>query len=117
MTWMQISALGFIAFGELSVIYAEQLGAKLYGVLEYPFGHAFFLTLIPLIGGALCLVTGYMLGLKHFQNIWPVIAISFGSILILEPLFGYFFIGDVPEFGQAVGFTLGALGILAVIFL
>ena len=114
---MKLTVLIPIFLGEFSVIYAEQLGAKLYGLLSYSFTHAFYLTLIPLFIGSICLVAGYMLGLKHFQNIWAITAISFGSILIVEPLFNYFYIGQLPTLGSGIGVGLAILGILAVLFI
>ena len=111
----------FVAFcifvGELLVIYSEQIGAKLYGVGTYSFGAAFVYTLIPAIIGALLLVIGYMLGVRLHQNIWAITALSLSSILIVEPLFNYFYIGHIPAFGSFVGFIFGVLGILAVTFL
>ncbi|MDE2079525.1 MAG: hypothetical protein KGI73_04005, partial [Patescibacteria group bacterium] len=67
--------------------------------------------------GSLCLVFGYMLGMKYLHNIWSVTAISFGTILISEPLFDYFYIGQVPNTGAAIGIVLGGIGILSVLFL
>ena len=113
---MKPVVLVLIFLGEFLVIYAEQLGAKLYGLLSYSFVHAFYLTLVPLLIGSVCLVAGYMLGLKHFQNIWSITAISFGSILIVEPLFDYFYIGHIPDLSEKIGVLLGALGIISVVF-
>ncbi|MCL9971831.1 MAG: hypothetical protein NBV63_00250 [Candidatus Pacebacteria bacterium] len=114
---MYFVVLGCIFFGELFMLYAEQLGAKLYGLSGCSFSHTILLTLVPLLVGAFLLVIGYMLGLKYHQNIWVVTAISFSTILIAEPLFNYFFIGQTPEFGAGVGVLLGFLGLLAVTFL
>ena len=114
---MQILVLGCIFFGELFMLYAEQLGAKLYGLNGYTFGHTFILTLAPLFAGAVLLVVGYMLGLKYHQNIWVITAISFSTILIAEPLFNYFYIGQLPQFGSGLGVMFGLLGLLAVTFL
>lgn len=114
---MYYLVLAFIFFGEFLVIYSEQLGAKLYGLGTTSFLSAFTLTVLPALVGVFFLVIGYMLGLKYHQNIWTVTAISFGSILIVEPFFNYFYIGQLPEFGSAVGFGFGVLGILAVTFL
>lgn len=106
-----------IFLGELLVIYSEQIGAKLYGVGTYSFGVAFAYTLVPAIVGALLLVIGYMLGVRLQQNIWAITALSLSSILIVEPLFNYFYIGHIPELGSFVGFIFGVLGIFAVTFL
>lgn len=114
---MQYLVIGCIFLGELLVIYSEQIGAKLYGVGTYSFGPAFALTLIPAITGAVLLVVGYMLGVKLHQNIWAITALSLSSILIVEPLFNYFYIGHIPELGSFIGFLFGVCGILAVTFL
>ncbi|MDE2079107.1 MAG: hypothetical protein KGI73_01835 [Patescibacteria group bacterium] len=103
--------------GEVLVIYAEMSGARLYAQESTGFAPAFMATLVPLLLGAVCLVLGYMLGMKYLQNIWSVTAISFGTILISEPLFDYFYIGQVPGTGATVGIVLGGIGILSVIFL
>ena len=113
---MQYIVIGCIFFGEILMIYAEQLGAKLYGISGYTFGHSFLLTLAPLLAGAVLLVFGYMLGLKHHQNIWTVTAISFGTILLAEPLFNYFYLGYLPDASETVGVLLGVAGIIAVTF-
>lgn len=99
------------------MLYAEQLGAKLYGLNGYTFTHTFALTLIPLLTGAVLLVVGYMLGLKYHQNIWIITAMSFSTILIAEPLFNYLYIGQTPELGSGIGVLFGILGLLAVTFL
>lgn len=114
---MQFIVAALIFFGELLVIYSEQIGSKLYGLQSYSFGVAFAYALVPAVAGALLLVVGYMLGLKFHQNIWAVTALSLSSILIVEPLFNYFFIGHIPELGSTVGFIFGVMGILAVTFL
>ncbi len=114
---MQVLVLGCIFFGELFMLYAEQLGAKLYGISGYSFTHTFALTLVPLLVGAVLLVVGYMLGLKYHQNIWVITAISFSTILIAEPLFNYFYIGQTPELGSGLGVLFGILGLLAVTFI
>ncbi|MEK7063210.1 MAG: hypothetical protein AAB955_00795 [Patescibacteria group bacterium] len=106
-----------IFFGEVLVIYSEQIGARLYGVQAATFGTAFLYAIAPAIMGAALLVVGYMLGVKYHQNVWAVTALSLSSILIVEPLFNYFYIGHIPELGSALGFVFGALGILAVTFL
>lgn len=113
--------LAFLAFlsvilGEALVIYSEVMGAKL-----YTSGISFWMTLAYAapagIAGALFLIVGYALGLKAFQNIWIVSAVSIGSLLIIEPIFNFLYIGDWPTLGATVGFALGVLGILATFLL
>ena len=103
-------------FGEFCVIFSEMIGARSYSNGS-TFIQAFLYALPFLVVGATLLLVSYMLGLKHFANIWVVSAISLGSILTVEPLFDYFYIGHVPTFGAGVGFAFGVLGILASLFL
>ena len=113
---MKFLALALLFLGESTVIYAEELGAKLYAATGN-FGLTIVHTLIPLIIGALFLVIAYMLGLKYFQNIWIITAVSFGSILLVEPLFNFFYIGQSPTLGAGLGSVFGILGILSALFL
>jgi hypothetical protein len=109
-------ALALLFFGESVMILAEERGAKLYN-LSGAFGTSFAGTLIPLVVGAVALIIAYMLGLRSFHNIWIVTAVSFGSILIVEPLFDLFYIGNVPTLGSGIGFALAVLGIGAALFI
>jgi hypothetical protein len=113
---MKILAFALLLVGETLVIYAEEMGAKVY-TASAEFSHAFLVTLPALLIGALLLVSGYMLVLKYFQNIWIVTAISFGLILVLEPLFNFFYIGQAPTLGSGLGVVFGTLGILSALFL
>lgn len=113
---MKALALLLLFAGETLVIYAEEIGARTYAH-STGFFSAFVPTLIPLVVGAVFLVTSYMLGFKYFQNIWIVSAISFGSIILVEPLFDYFYIGQVPTLGAGIGMSFGLLGILSALFL
>ncbi len=110
--------LGFVLLfaGEGSVIYAEELGAKSYGA-SGNFSHTLLQTLPLLFIGALLLVVAYMLGLRYFHNIWIITAISFGSILLVEPAFDFFYIGQTPTLGAGVGAVLGLSGMLSALFL
>lgn len=110
-----IAFLSIIA-GEVLIIYSEVLAAKLYSQ-DVSFQSMLMQTIPAGIVGAILLVIGYALGLKSFQNIWIVSAISIGSLLIVEPLFNYFYIGHVPTLGSGIGFVLGVLGILASLLL
>lgn len=114
---MKIIALVAVVLGEALVVFAEILGAKLYSSLSLPFMNAFLYTLIPLLTGAVLLVVGYMLGLKYLSNIWIMSAVSFGTLLLVEPLLNLFYIGQFPTLGAGIGFAFGVLGILAVMLL
>lgn len=113
---MKIIAFLSIVFGEVLIIYSEVLAAKLY-TSNVSFSSTLTQTIPAGIVGAILLVIGYALGLKAFQNIWIVSAISIGSLLIVEPMFNYFYIGHTPTLGSGIGFALGVLGILASLFL
>ena len=113
---MKYLALVLLFVGESASIYAEELGARLYSH-STSFGTTFLHTLIPVAIGACCLVIAYMLGLKYVHNIWIISAVSFGSILLVEPLFDFFYIGQTPELGAGIGMLCGVLGILAALFL
>ncbi len=113
---MKYLALVLLFFGEATVIYAEELGARLYRTAPV-FSSAFFPTLVPLLIGSCALVVAYIFGLKYFQNIWVVTAVSFASILIVEPLFDFFYIGNMPTLGESIGFILAVLGIGATLFI
>ena len=66
--------------GEVFAILAEIIAAKYYALSGNAFGKTFIRALPLLILGAILLVSGYMLGLKAFKNIWIVSAISIASI-------------------------------------
>jgi hypothetical protein len=114
---MQYVVVACIFLGELLVIFSEQIGAKMYGVEGSTFLTGFSYALVPALIGAVLLVVGYMLGVKYHHNVWAVTALSLSSILIVEPLFNYFYIGHTPALGSGVGFFFGLIGILAVTFL
>lgn len=114
---MQLLALLLIVAGEGLMIYAEELGAKLYALPSATFVHEFGYSFGFAALGAVCLVAGYMLGLRYFHNIWIVTVISFASILLMEPLFNFFYIGQTPTLGALIGFVLAVLGIIAATFL
>jgi hypothetical protein len=92
------------------------MGAKL-----HTSGVSFWMTIAHAapagIVGTFLLITGYALGLKTYQNIWIVSAVSIGSLLIIEPIFNFLYIGDWPTLGAGIGFALGVLGILAAFLL
>lgn len=112
-----VGVLGLLILGEALVIYAEMIGARLYGVHGATFGSAFSATLIPLIVGATFLIFAYMLGVKYLGNVWIVTVVSMGAVLLVEPLFNLLYMGQTPTTGALIGFVLGALGILATFLL
>jgi len=116
---MKILALVLLFLGEAITIYAEEIGAKLYASTSSPttFTHSLLEALIPLILGALCLILAYTLGLRYLHNIWIISAVSFASILLVEPAFDFFYIGQTPTFGAGLGMVFAVCGILSTLFL
>jgi len=109
-----MSAFSVIAIiaGEILIIWSEVMAAKLYA--ENLNMASMLMQTVPLgIAGAVLLIVGYALGLKYFHNIWIVTAVSVGSLLMVEPLFNYFYMGQTPTMGSGIGFVLGALGMVA----
>ncbi len=114
---MRFIVLIILFVGEAAGICAEMMGAKAYAQSGTTFISAFLPTLPLILLSACMLVVAYTLGLRAFSNIWAVTAISVGSILIVEPLFNLFYIGQTPTLGSALGFAFGAAGILSSLFL
>ncbi len=104
--WWIVSEVGN---GEIGAVINASVGMDFLSV---------FLPMFALItlGGAV-LIAGYMLGYVHLKNIWIVTAISVGSILIVEPLLAWLLFHQMPTLGAGIGLTLGALGVLAALFL
>ena len=78
-----------IFIGEAVVIYAEIVGAKLFGISNDPFLGVFLKLALIVAMGSWILLIGYMLGQRAFKNIWIVGVISLVSILIMEPVLNY----------------------------
>jgi hypothetical protein len=116
---MTYLVLVLLFLGEAFSIYAEEIGAKLYASTTHPatFMQSLAHATIPLILGALCLITAYTLGLRNLHNIWIISAVSFASILLVEPAFDYFYIGQTPTLGAGLGMIFGILGILSALLL
>lgn len=80
-----------------------------------PFSSAFgrLFPLIALAGGLL--IAGYMIGVRAFQNIWIVSAVSITSILVIEPVLDYVVFQQLPTTGAVIGLVFGAAGFLAAL--
>lgn len=104
-----------IVLGEILMIYAQISGARdnAHGL------HGNVLWKIYLIAalGIWITLTGYVFGLSVYKNIWVVSAISIISILLVEPPAAYFMTHQIPTRGALIGFMLGALGLMATLFL
>lgn len=71
---------------------------------------------VVIMVGSFALLAGYMLGIKAFNNIWIVSAVSISSILILEPIVAYSVFRQIPTKGAFIGFLLGAAGLIIALF-
>lgn len=116
---MKYLVLILLFVGEATSIYAEEIGAKLYASTTHPmtFAQSLLHTAIPLVLGALCIITAYTLGLRYLHNIWIISAVSFASILLVEPAFDYWYIGQTPTLGAAFGMVFAVLGICSTLFI
>jgi hypothetical protein len=112
---MKTLIVAMVFLGEAAIIYAEMKGAKAFSH-DGSFLSIFMrMALVATVGSFLTL-SGYMLGLQSFQNIWIVSATAVTSIVILEPLMAYFVVGQVPTAGALAGFLLGSLGLVLTLF-
>ncbi|MBH5371116.1 hypothetical protein [Bradyrhizobium glycinis] len=113
---LKIVALAAIFLGEALSILAELLASRQLG--KAGGDPAMLLPMVLLISfGGILLIFGYALGYMHLKNIWIVVAISVGAILVVEPILVLLLFRDVPTAGSLIGLMLGALGTLAAIFL
>ncbi|MBS1489725.1 MAG: hypothetical protein JSS93_04300 [Bacteroidetes bacterium] len=112
---MKLLAIVLIAVGEILAIYAELYSAHQmqYKNTQLVFWIAFLL--MTLAGASL--LGGYMIGYKAFDNIWVVVAISVGSILVVEPIVAYILFKEIPTRGAVIGLILGMAGTLTSIFI
>jgi hypothetical protein len=116
---MTYLVLVLLFLGEFFAIYAEEIAAKLYGASSHPatFVQSLAHAAVPLVIGATCLLVAYALGLRYLHNIWIVSAVSFASILLVEPAFDFYYIGQTPTLGAGIGMVFAVLGICSVLFL
>jgi hypothetical protein len=105
-----------IFLGEALSIYAEIIGAKSFSTTGARFfSPIFWRLLILIIGAGICLLVGYMLGFKVFQNIWIITVISLMGILIVEPTLDYMVFCQLPGHGALVGLICGVVGFISVL--
>lgn len=108
-------AVILLFLGEALAIYAELYAAKKNVSL---FDKELFLKMFLLMavaGGAL--IAGYMVGYKLFSNVWIVIALSIGAIVVIEPAIAYFLFKELPTKGAMIGLVLGVVGMLSSAFI
>lgn len=113
--FLKIGAILFLFIGETLSICAEIILAKRYS-LDQPFWRLFFIGFIFLTFTGALIITGYLLGIKAFKNIWIVSVASITSILIMEPIVGYLVFRQLPTKGALIGLILGAIGFAAAVF-
>ncbi|MGY3621625.1 hypothetical protein [Bradyrhizobium sp. USDA 10063] len=113
---LKIVAVGAIFFGEALSIIAELIASKQFGKAGGDLTTLLPMCLLISFAGIL-LVFGYALGYMHLENIWIIIAISVGAILVVEPVLTLLLFRDVPTAGSLIGLAFGALGTLAAILL
>ncbi len=110
---VKIFPLILLFVGESLAIYAEVIAARNISNFSNTFWRAAILVTV----GGLLLVLGYMLGIKQWQNIWIVGVVSITSIVIMEPIITYGVFQEIPTRGVLIGFILGILGLLSVVFI
>jgi len=114
---LKILVILLIFLGEALAIYAEIIAAKSNAIKPNYFLQIFLKGFMIIIVGGALLIGGYMLGFKHFKNIWIVTVISITSILIVEPILNYIIFQQLPTRGAIIGLIFGLLGFISAIFL
>ena len=109
-------ALMLMISGEALSIYSELYSSRL--PQSFSQDPIIFLKPMMLITiGGLCLVLSYWMGYRGTGNIWIVTVASLTLLLILEPIIIFIMFRQIPARGAAVGFVLGALGLIATVVL
>lgn len=110
------SALGLMVLGEFCIIYSEVAVARLAQAGSTSWETLTFPVLLACFSG-LCLMAAYWLGYRAVGDIWLVTVVSVTSLLMLEPLVIWSMFHEMPGRGEMIGFCLGALGLVAAVFL
>ncbi|WP_439360267.1 hypothetical protein [Bradyrhizobium sp. DASA03007] len=113
---LKIVAVAAIFLGEALSIFAELIASRQFGKAGGDLAMLLPMFLLISFGGIL-LVFGYALGYMHLKNIWIIVAISVGAILVVEPMLTLLLFREVPTTGSLIGLMFGAIGTLAAIFL
>lgn len=111
-----VSALGLMVVGEFCAIYSEVVVAKLAQTGSASW-ETLFLPLVLMCFAGICLLAAYWLGYVAVGDIWIVTVVSVISLLLLEPVVVWALFHESPGRGALIGFTLGALGMLATVVL
>ncbi len=62
--------------------------------------------------GSILIIVGYFYGISVVKNIWLVTIVSWGTIVIVEPIISYVVFKTVPQGNILIGFVLVALGFI-----
>ncbi|HCW08950.1 MAG TPA: hypothetical protein DGG95_16465 [Cytophagales bacterium] len=114
MTITKLISIALIAVGEILAIYAELYSA--HQLQAKSTQQVFWISFVIMTLAGAALLGGYMLGYKSFDNIWIVVAISIGSILVVEPIVAYSMFKEIPTKGAIIGLVLGMAGTLTSMF-
>ena len=95
-----------MVLGEFCIIYSEVAVARLAQAGSTSWETLTFPVLLACFSG-LCLMAAYWLGYRAVGDIW----------LMLEPLVIWSMFHEMPGRGELIGFCLGALGLVAAVFL
>ncbi len=114
---LKVTALLLIFLGESFAIYAEIRGAHTFSIMNESFLSVFVKMFPMFVLGAACLISGYILGYRAFQNIWIVSVISVTSILLVEPTLSYLIFHQFPTRGAWIGLACGVMGLGTALFL
>ncbi|UWU83286.1 hypothetical protein N2605_27735 [Bradyrhizobium yuanmingense] len=113
---LKIVAVAAIFLGEALSILAELMASRQFGKTGGDLAMLWPMFLLVSLGGIL-LIFGYALGYMYLKNIWIIVAISVGAILVVEPMLTVLLFRDVPTVGSLIGLLLGTFGALAALFL
>ncbi len=113
----KLLSLVCLFFGEALSVYAEMLAAQPSSDQSHGAGILVGRSAILITLAGLLLLGGYMLGYRSFRSIWVVSVTSITAILIAEPVLSIALFSEMPGRGALIGFSLGALGLLATLVL
>jgi hypothetical protein len=95
---------------EFLIIYAENYAAK-YSSISWSVEQWVLIVTLVVVSG-LMLVFAYKTWYQAFENIRVVVAISVGSIVIVEPLVSRYMFQEIPHIGALIGCGLCVMWML-----
>ena len=105
--WLKIFVILMMALGEAICIYAEIDIAK---------NKRIFLDFWIITLAGVPLLIAYYFGQKAFNSMWPVMAASLTSVLLIEPLVIWLMFRDLPSKLSIVSMVLGTTGLIITLF-